>query len=1610
MRLVSRTLWTEKTAFVTKPSIQAYLHWSLEKRDRLFGASSPGVRVASMDGHIPANLITLDKGMIRRFTGLDLQNDYFRQDLMEEQGLGGGPSNGSPLRASLPEGFYTFRVQALEAGTGREVSNLGETYFSVTSPLPPVINLPFSGAELMMSEPQRVNIQWMPRHYKLPGNITTYDLKVCKVPEGYEPTEALEACISPIIDDKANPGTFYPSNTGIGNSIIGGFERGVRYAARVTIHEFDINGDEVLFANEGRSEVTWFRYGTPCVSPETFAIQETGPGRLQLSWPSTANTKGYQVLYRKAGGSQWTTQAATGTNTGLSDLKPGRYELAVQAECTNLFPGNAQAYTIDSIATVPPSSGPQNPLLILVSTAGNPITADSLQHLLDSLKIPCASQISTYENCEAPLPTVNPTGARQLTTLNPGDVLSIYDMAVIVTSVSGGNELSGKGLAKLPFAQNVLTPVEFSGVKAYTSEVGTKGGCVYAVGNYFRTRTVSGTALSQEQAAVVAAVTGESSTDSSDTKKGFTGTMEDALEAIDSLNTVIAGGGGTAENRELLEDLRQTVVTAVEVWTAQINTQYANGTPAGIRADSIIAALNTINTGILNGSVAGIENTFKDIIDDFNHPNPPTTSALLGNNTATTPLTGVTLADLGACMNQVNGYNPLNTPGPTGLTCLGSNNGVPYWTYINAEGNTIYIVALSNNGTTTYYAANEGDWLECGRSPFEPCTNLWQPAQIQPGVSDPNAPNPLLPSIANVIPNPVGSTTATISWNGHSTFAKYIVTYAGGLQQEIFNTSGSNTAKINLSNLTEATNYSFTIDAYGADGKVMTSYKNGAFSTTTEKLAMPQNLRTSITNSTTVILTWDKDATHESYELVYTDASGDKHSIPATTNSITISGLDSTVTYPFTLVAKGKSATGAPLLSDPAQGTLTTKAAEPCSLPLRITATVNPDVKGFKLSWTAIPGQTGISLRYRKVQNPEALWTNVVVTDATEYVIKDLITKNQYEYRAKAICSVGTDTEEAGGFVTLTKTKVKPSVAYQCGKSKLPPSNNKTPLDVTLEVGDYILIGDFPAQIDRLETGSAPHRGLAHVLVPYLGMSNFLMEFTGLTVNTDYEVLAGEMHSVTNPVALAGIKQQNAERIKEQLEAVKQVIEDVKELAGQIADLVTGGKPVTSELQDRYNQKENEVIAELKNSDPDLSVQIEANKAERQAILDKYPVASADKNDVFKYLSDEDRAKYGELMQESKELHEKAKSAAALPEPPPSGDKDESKIEETVVTKALLYEIRQNCGRTNANQSATTASGEYFTICKSGDNRYYFYKQDDFWKINGVFYWENDYRSGLFYKYEDGKYVRVAISEGQYTLELLADAIRDLFFIKTPLILLSAGTSGTVTEFTLDQIGGVLLDKLQADGAIDVETNLLASLILGAVGSQSIDADQLKAMIDQIKTLAKKTKPEDLKRLIADVVEKWKIGAKKGVGNINNIFEVGDRIAGIAIKQIKQGSNGKYALIGRSMGNAKITGVRNVYSELKNTQKLDVEIFDASSLTGTWKTRFDDAIEEFKRLTDDGNIVFTNQELLQLKLYKLNKEWAQYLLNEGYTILDMGDFNNLGFSTFYAMEKSTIFL
>ncbi|PSL23628.1 fibronectin type III domain protein [Dyadobacter jiangsuensis] len=592
---------------LTKSSIQVYLKWSLD---------GPGVRVASQEGYIPAGLITLDRGVIVRLSGAQLQNDYFLAGAIEEQGL-----NGNPLRTSLPEGFYTFRVQALEAGTGREVSNIGETYFSITTPLPPIINIPFNGAELTMNQPQRVDIQWMPRHYRLPGNITSYDLKVCKVPDGYEPTEALDACVNPVIDDKGNPGTFYPGNTGIGNSIIGALERGARYAARVTVHEIDADGNEVVFANDGQSEVTWFRYGKPCVSPEKFTINESGPGRVQLGWDSQQDVDGYHVLYRKEGELKWTSQKVSAASATVTGLEGAKYEFAIQSVsssggCPVGEPENSQPYTVSG------DEQDELDLPIALSDPMNlPVQASGCQSVdpgqlgdyysnfpgavgadtTNKLKIPgCALQSGVFTVCSPEHPSVALPAGQKLTSLSAGDVLGIYDFAVFVTEVSGSGAFSGRGLVRMPFMEGTLALAEFSGLKATTSGDGA-GGCVYEAAE-FKILSVSQAEVAAARSKLTGALAKRTD------PAAYTGTLADALARYDSVPAT-AGAQARCSYQAAIVGATQQIKEALQ----QVLSD--NPTPA---VNNLIAKIDSLIGGLAgNSKVDSLPQKYQELISQI---------------------------------------------------------------------------------------------------------------------------------------------------------------------------------------------------------------------------------------------------------------------------------------------------------------------------------------------------------------------------------------------------------------------------------------------------------------------------------------------------------------------------------------------------------------------------------------------------------------------------------------------------------------------------------------------------------------------------------------------------------------------------------------------------------------------------------------------------------------------------------------------------------------------------------------------------------------------------------------------------------------------------------
>jgi len=100
------------------------------------------------------------------------------------------------------------------------------------------------------------------------------------------------------------------------------------------------------------------------------------------------------------------------------------------------------------------------------------------------------------------------------------------------------------------------------------------------------------------------------------------------------------------------------------------------------------------------------------------------------------------------------------------------------------------------------------------------------------------------------------------------------------------------------------------------------------------------------------------------------------------------------------------------------------------------------------------------------------------------------------------------------------------------------------------------------------------------------------------------------------------------------------------------------------------------------------------------------------------------------------------------------------------------------------------------------------------------------------------------------------------------------------------------------------------------------------------------------------------------------------------------------------MGNNKINGVRD-YAAALQKQGYDVELFDGDMIPRS-------ASKDFERLTEGGRRL-TNSELVKSEMFKANKAWAQKIESEGYTIIDIGNPHNQGFSPFYSVEKLNIF-
>jgi len=165
-------------------------------------------------------------------------------------------------------------------------------------------------------------------------------------------------------------------------------------------------------------------------------------------------------------------------------------------------------------------------------------------------------------------------------------------------------------------------------------------------------------------------------------------------------------------------------------------------------------------------------------------------------------------------------------------------------------------------------------------------------------------------------------------------------------------------------------------------------------------------------------------------------------------------------------------------------------------------------------------------------------------------------------------------------------------------------------------------------------------------------------------------------------------------------------------------------------------------------------------------------------------------------------------------------------------------------------------------------------------------------------------------------------------------------------------------------------------------------------------------------RTLGEVVsETEKVRTPKPI--VNPKFIVGEEIAGKKIVAVREGTNGKVAVIGRRMpDHVNVVGeelkLKGNNVELFNEESQKLKTFKIDGKNYDWN----DISRDF---ADNKSYIRTGtwideSDLPNTLMYKANKIWADKLATQGYTVLDMG--YPLGTNTqsvFYNMELETLF-
>lgn len=235
----------------------------------------------------------------------------------------------------LPDGLYQLSFEVYEAASGVKVS-LHETpgVFRLISCEPPLLYSPDNHSVLEKQGPPHIVFGWTARHGAAAALMDTeYDFELKCIPGNFQGDWQSR------FDQLA---TVYRQTTDRTSLIYDGslppLEVGLHYAFRVRARGRDRNGHDIVFSNQGYSEIFDFAYKAYCPPVAQWQIDSVTAYNARIQWTEDPLDCAYRLRYRKAevADAAWfPTDIPLGENTcRLYPLEPGTaYECQFQRQC-----------------------------------------------------------------------------------------------------------------------------------------------------------------------------------------------------------------------------------------------------------------------------------------------------------------------------------------------------------------------------------------------------------------------------------------------------------------------------------------------------------------------------------------------------------------------------------------------------------------------------------------------------------------------------------------------------------------------------------------------------------------------------------------------------------------------------------------------------------------------------------------------------------------------------------------------------------------------------------------------------------------------------------------------------------------------------------------------------------------------------------------------------------------------------------------------------------------------------------------------------------------------------------------------------------------------------